>query len=558
MSADVFPIFAPALPDNAPFTAAQRAWLNGFFAGMFGVMRGSPAATASNGQAMIGHAMNGQTVPALNGSAAVPAMTAAPAEDEDFPWHDPALSIVERLKLADEKPFPRKLMAAMAQLDCGACGYLCQTYAEAIAGGAEPDLTRCAPGGRETSKKLKELIAKDGATGAAPSIVTAEAGVKKVVSHPGVFDRDHPFPARLLKCTKLNGDGSAKDTRFVSFDLKNSGLKYVVGDALGLIPENCVETVEWILDALDLSGAEDVPGTEGEPTSLLEALHRQRVITKPSDNLLELLADHATDAEQAAALREMLNGDGAPEGTEVLDLLLKFTSARPAPEALVSALSPIAPRLYSISSSLAAHPDEVHLTVGVVRYLNCHDRQCKGVASTYLADRLKPGMKARVFIQTSHGFRLPADPATAIIMVGPGTGVAPFRAFLEERHATGAKGKNWLFFGDQHEAHDFLYRGELEQYQHTGTLNRLDTAFSRDGDQKLYVQHRMAEQGEELWKWLSDGAHFYVCGDAKRMAKDVDNALRAVVAKHGAMSDEAAGQFVSQMAKDNRYLRDVY
>jgi sulfite reductase (NADPH) flavoprotein alpha-component len=254
----------------------------------------------------------------------------------------------------------------------------------------------------------------------------------------------------------------------------------------------------------------------------------------------------------------MLNGDGAPEGTEVLDLLLKYPSARPSPESLVAALAPISPRLYSIASSRAAHPDEVHLTVGVVRYLNCHGRQCKGVASTYMADRLKPGMKVRVFLQTSHGFRLPADPNTPVIMVGPGTGIAPFRAFLEERHATGAKGKNWLFFGDQHEAHDFLYRDEIEQYQRGGTLSRIDTAFSRDSDQKLYVQHRMAERGQELWDWLQSGAYFYVCGDAKRMAKDVDNALKAIVAKHGGMSDEAAAGYVSEMAKNKRYLRDVY
>jgi sulfite reductase (NADPH) flavoprotein alpha-component len=541
----------PVLPDSAPFSPAQRAWLNGFFAGMMGLMRGG-AASVENGAPANGTASsNGAT---SNGAAA----PGAPAVEEEFPWHEPSLSIAERLTLADDKPFPRKLMAAMAQLDCGACGYLCQTYAEAIASGTEGDLTRCAPGGRETSKKLKELVSKGGAE-AAPSIIATEVGtVKKLPAAAGKFDRDHPFPARLLKCTKLNAEGSAKDTRFVSFDLKGSGLHYVVGDALGVYPENCIETVEWILDAIDCSGAEDVPGTDGAPTSLLDALHRHRTITKPSDNLLELLAETATDAAEAEALRVMLNGDGAPEGTEVLDLLTKYPSARPSPEQLVSALPPVAPRLYSIASSLAAHPDEVHLTVGVVRYLNCHGRQCKGVASTYLSDRLKPGMKVRVFLQTSHGFRLPADPNTPIIMVGPGTGIAPFRAFLEDRHATGAKGKNWLFFGDQRETYDFLYREELENYKNAGTLTRLDTAFSRDSDQKLYVQHRMAEHGKELWDWLQSGACFYVCGDAKRMAKDVDNALKSVIAKHGGMSDDAVAGYVGEMGKNKRYLRDVY
>ena len=545
----------PMLPETAPFSSQQRAWLNGFFAGLVSTRNGATHVDVS-GQ---GSALNGST----GSTAAAPAVAAlaAPEADEEMPWHDPALSMADRLKLVDEKPFPRKLMAAMAQLDCGACGYLCQTYAEAIASGSEADLTRCAPGGRDTSKKLKELVAKGGATGKSPSIVTVDRGaVEKVPAAPAVgkYDRNHPFHSRLLKVVKLNGEGSAKDTRFVSFDLKGSGLDYVVGDALGLIPENDIEHVEWLIDALDLSGAEDVPGTDGHPTSLLEALHRQRTISKVTDNLLELMADHATNSDEAAALRAMLNGDGAPEGTEVLDLLLKYPSARPSPDRLVGALGPIQPRLYSIASSRAAHPDEVHLTVGVVRFLNCHGRQCKGVASTYLADRLRPGMKVRVFLQSSHGFRLPADPNKPIIMVGPGTGVAPFRAFLEERHSIGAKGKSWLFFGDQHEAHDFLYKDELARFQQAGTLTRLDTAFSRDSDQKLYVQHRMLEHGKEMWDWLNNGAYFYVCGDAKRMAKDVDNALKEIAAKHGNMSDEAAGQFVSQLAKDKRYLRDVY
>jgi sulfite reductase (NADPH) flavoprotein alpha-component len=528
------------LPETAPFSPAQRAWLNGFFAGMIDMMRGGAAA-------------NGRS-PAMADAAAVPAVAEV---EESFPWHDPALTIAERLKLADDKPYPRKLMAAMAQLDCGACGYLCQTYAEAIANGTEGDLTRCAPGGRETSKKLKDLVAKGGLEGA-PASITGVEPVRKPAAIPGKFDRNHPFPARLLKCSKLNGAGSAKDTRFISFDLKGSGLDYTVGDALGVVPENCIENVEWILEAMECSGAEDVPGTDGAPTSLLDALHHQRTINKPSDNLLELLARNATEDSEAIALRDMLNGDGAPEGTEVLDLLLAYPSARPSPEDLVGALAPIQPRLYSIASSRAAHPDEVHLTVGVVRYLNCHGRQCKGVASTYLADRVKPGMKVRVFLQKSHGFRLPADPATPVIMVGPGTGIAPFRAFLQERSATGATGKNWLFFGDQHAAHDFLYREELEQYQKAGTLHRLETAFSRDSSQKLYVQHRMAEHGAELWDWLQCGACFYVCGDAKRMAKDVDNALKAVVARHGGMSEDAAANYAAEMVQSKRYMRDVY
>jgi len=216
------------------------------------------------------------------------------------------------------------------------------------------------------------------------------------------------------------------------------------------------------------------------------------------------------------------------------------------------------PRLYSISSSPAAHPDEVHLTVGIVRYLNACGRQCKGVASTYMAERLRPGQKANVFVHASHGFAPPADPNTPMIMVGPGTGIAPFRAFLQERASRKSPGRNWLFFGDQRREHDFLYREELEKWLVDGTLSRMDLAFSRDQKEKVYVQTRMLERGREIWAWLQEGAHFYVCGDAKRMAKDVDNALKQIVAEHGQMSADDAGAYVSEMSKTKRYCRDVY
>jgi len=251
------------------------------------------------------------------------------------------------------------------------------------------------------------------------------------------------------------------------------------------------------------------------------------------------------------------------EGRDVLDLLDDFPSVRTSTRTeigeLISSLSALRPRLYSISSSLRAHPEQVHLTIGVVRYerAGC-ERTRKGVASTFLSERLRPGMRAGVFVQKSHGFRPPQSPETPMIMVGPGTGIAPFRAFLQDRMAMGATGKNWLFFGDQHEASDFLFQHELIEYSKCGLLTRLDTAFSRDQAEKIYVQHRMTQNGEELWSWLNDGAHFYVCGDARRMAKDVDKALQQVVAQHGAMSDEDAKNYVAQMAREGRYGRDVY
>lgn len=522
------PSVVPVLPDSAPFTPAQRAWLNGFFAGLFS----RAPVTAEPSQA-----------------------TPAPdqAEDDAAPWHDPALPMDERLKLAEGKPKPRLLMAAMAQLDCGACGYVCKTYAEAIASGEEKDLTRCAPGGRETAQKLKELNA----------IVPAEqVTVRSATAPPAAkpaSDRRHAVAARLLKNQPLNAPGSTKDTRLVVFDLHGSGLSYKAGDALGVIPENCPDTVGWVLEALDASGAESVPLPDGQALPLRDALLRHCTITQPSSGLVRLLAECAADPAERSALEAMLadDGPGIPQGIETLDLLSEFRSARPKLDAFVAALRPLRPRLYSISSSPKACPDEVHLTVGVVRYLNPKGRQCRGVASTYLAERLRPGQKAKVFVHASHHFAPPKDGDAPMIMVGPGTGIAPFRAFLQDRSA-GSRGRSWLFFGDQRSEHDFLYREEIEKWLVDGVLTRLDTAFSRDQADKVYVQHRMLERARELWAWLQDGAHFYVCGDAKRMARDVDAALKRLVAEQGGMSDEAAAAWVADLTKSGRYSRDVY
>jgi sulfite reductase (NADPH) flavoprotein alpha-component len=496
----------------------------------------------------------------------VAAPTAAAAavveeEDEATPWHDPALSMDERQALAEGKPLGKRLMAAMAQLDCGACGYICQTYADAIASGEDTDVTKCAPGGRETSKKLKELLAMVPAEqvtvrGKPASSAPTSTSASRHAAH----DRKHPFHARLLRNQQLNAAGSTKDTRHIVFDLHGSGLTYKAGDALGVIPENCPDAVAWLLEALDASGAETVTLADGATMDLHDALLRHVTITQATGDVVKILAAAATDPAEAAALNALLADDspGMPDGHEIIDLLQKYPSARPEVPAFVAALRPIRPRLYSISSSPAAHAEEVHLTVGVVRYLNPLGRQCKGVASTYLAERLRPGQKAKVFVHASHGFAPPADPDAPMIMVGPGTGIAPFRAFLEDRAARGHRGRNWLFFGDQRRDHDFLYREELEKWLLDGVLTRLDVAFSRDRKDKIYVQNRLLERGREVWAWLEQGGHFYVCGDAKRMAKDVDNALKQIVAEHGNMSTDAAAAYVGELAKSKRYARDVY
>ena len=536
----------PLLPESAPFSSAQRAWLNGFFAGLLGL--GGEGNGNGNGAASAG-------------AAATATAPAAVAEaEEDFPWHDPAMPMDERLKLAEERPYERKLMAAMAQLDCGACGYLCKTYSEAIAAGQEKSLTKCAPGGKETARKLKELVAAHGATttsgvamkslvaGNGPAATTTNgAAMKSVVAQPA-YDRSRPFPAKLIASLPLNRPGSQKDTRHVMINLAGSDLAYKPGDALGVFPENCPELVDELLRVL---GAADRP-------DLRAALIRESSLARPSDDLVERLVECATDPDEADHLTRLRDGeDDWIDTADLLDVLRRYPSARMDAEELVSLLAPLQPRLYSISSSLRAHPEEVHLTVGAVRYTK-NERVRKGVASTFLAERVPAGSEVRVFLHPSHRFQLPDDGDTPMIMVGPGTGIAPFRAFLEERQALGAGGKNWLFFGDQCQATDFLYQEELRKFQQDGLLTRLDTAFSRDQAEKIYVQDRMRDRARELWGWLEEGAHFYVCGDAKRMASDVDRALHEIIADQGGLSVEEAKAYVAKMTKAGRYQRDVY
>jgi sulfite reductase (NADPH) flavoprotein alpha-component len=518
----------PVLPETAPFTPAQRAWLNGFFAGL---LSAEPLAAA----------------------AAAP----APELAEDFPWHDPTLQLDERMKLAEGRTPQRRMMAAMGQLDCGQCGYLCKTYAEAIASGTEGDLTRCVPGGKPTAKLLKVLVAE-----APPPAAPAAAASSPTSTAPARLrvDRDHPATARLLRSEPLNRAGAEKQTQNVVLSLAGTGLDYAPGDSLGVWPINQGEEVELVLAILRAKGSEEVALPSGATLTVREALLKRCNLREPSDELLLLLSRTARDDIEATRLARMADdtaGLAAAGVHDVFDLLVKFRSARPPIVEFVQALAPLQPRLYSIASSLKCHPAEVHLTVAVVRY-DLHARGYQGVASCFFADRLRRGARVPVYMQRAHGFGLPTDPAAPIVMIGPGTGVAPFRAFLQERAATGAPGKSWLFFGNTRRELDFLYRGELEGYLRKGALARLDTAFSRDQGHKVYVQHRLREQGAELWRWFEEGAYIYVCGDAQRMAKDVDEALKGVVAEHGAMSAEKAAEYVARLAKAGRYARDVY
>lgn len=532
------------LPESAPFSGAQRAWLNGFIAGILDGNAESNTATASAGSASTASPSATQTVQVAE-------------VEEHFPWHDATLTLDDRMKLAEGASPERQLMAAMAQLDCGSCGYLCKTYAEAIATGADKDLNKCTPGGKATASKLKELIKL---TINASGPVKSVAVPKPAAESAGQHSRSHPFPAPLICSRRLTSDSSEKDVRHVEIGLKGSGLTYKVGDALGVWPENDLDLVCGILDRLQTTGAEEAKSIDGNPTSLFDALRRERVITQPTEALIELLVDYCTDHQEGKRLQNMLTEQGGEplEGLHVLDILKLVPSSYPPSRYFVDALGTIQPRLYSISSSPKAHVGQVHLTVGTVRYKNKLGRHVGGVASTYLAERLRPGEKLRVFVHESKHFGLPDDIHAPIIMIGPGTGIAPFRAFLHERRAVGSRGKSWLFFGDQRASSDFLYRDELDDLRRDGYLARMDTAFSRDQAEKVYVQHRMKQRGAELWKWLNEGAHLYVCGDAKRMASDVDKTLQEIVCQEGKLQPDSAKQFVKELSQNGRYQRDVY
>lgn len=378
------------------------------------------------------------------------------------------------------------------------------------------------------------------------------------------YDKNNPFPARLVDRRRLSAASSQKDTQHFSVSLAGSGLTYKCGDSLGVFPANNPQTVAAVLKAAGFTGDELVTiPKDTAPIPLQQALSKRLSLNGPTYKFAQLLHDRATDAAEKARLAAAI-GEVDPEKKkawmeqrEFLDLLEEHPSAKLGAQEFIELLRKLMPRLYSISSAPSKYPDEIHLTVAVVRY-ETNGRQREGVCSSYLSERTHLNEpEVPVFVAESH-FGLPADDNIPVIMVGPGTGVAPFRSFVMDRATRGAKGKNWLFFGDQRKDSDFLYADEWAAYLQSGVLTRLDLAFSRDQPAKIYVQDRMRENAAELWQWLQSGAYFYVCGDAKRMAKDVDAALHAIVAEQGGLTPEAAVDWVKQFKKDGRYQRDVY
>jgi len=398
------------------------------------------------------------------------------------------------------------------------------------------------------------------AASSGPAPVEGTSAAAAVVAAESEYTRSNPFKAEVLENLNLNGRGSDRETRHVEISLEGSNLQYEPGDCLGIYPENHPRLVDEIIEAMGWSGNEQVVvGKSGEQSNLRDAFLRHfeiTVLTKPLvQNFAKLTANEAlvklASAGNESELRAYMNGK------DLLDLIQDFSLKGIGAEQFTAQLRKLPARLYSISSSSKANPDEVHVTVRSVRYESA-GRERYGVCSVHLAERVEIGDTLPVFIQHNPNFKLPANTETPIIMIGPGTGVAPFRAFLSEREELGAEGRTWLFYGDQHFLTDFLYQVEWQSWLEKGVLTRMDVAFSRDTDKKVYVQHRMLEKSKELYEWLQAGAHVYVCGDEKRMAHDVHAALSQILQQEGGLSEEAAAQYLSDMQEHNRYQRDVY
>ncbi|TES53174.1 assimilatory sulfite reductase (NADPH) flavoprotein subunit [Halalkalibacterium halodurans] len=390
--------------------------------------------------------------------------------------------------------------------------------------------------------------------------VPAQPAAPEAKAVETVYSRKNPFRAEVLENINLNGRGSNKETRHLELSLEGSGLTYEPGDALGIFPENDPELVDLLLNELKWDANEVVAvDKQGERLPLKEALTSYFEITVLTKKLIQQAAE-LLDNEKLRALTASENAQQLKayiDGRDLVDFVRDFGPINASPQEFVSILRKMPPRLYSIASSIAANPEEVHLTIGAVRY-HAHGRDRKGVCSILCAERLQPGDTVPMFIQPNKNFKLPESPETPIIMVGPGTGVAPFRSFMQEREEAGATGKSWMFFGDQHFVTDFLYQTEWQKWLKDGVLTRMDVAFSRDTEEKVYVQHRMLEHSKELYKWLEEGAVFYVCGDKTNMAKDVQEALLEIIEKEGGKSREEAEAYLAEMKKQKRYQRDVY
>jgi len=573
------------IPDNAPYSETQRAWLNGFFAGMHSHMVHS-AGSINQANARLLHILFGSQT---GNSESLAHDAAAAAKSHGLVPVVKSMDEVDIQQLADmqylliitstygEGAMPDNAELLWQTANSDAAPRLEQVnYSVLALGDTSYDLFCQA--GINWDNRLAELGANrvlervdcDTDFEAAAEHWLSEVipllaegaetiAVLDTAAQPAksTYNRKNPFPAKLLVNRILTALDSSKETRHYEISIAGSGLSYEAGDALCVIPSNCPDLVAAIVQALKCSGEEDEP-VNGELLTLSEALRTRFEIKLPGKELLEEIAKRSGDQ----TLNGLLSGDKEQLeaylwGRDILDLLLEFPAAEFTAAEFLRLLKPLQHRAYSISSSGKAHPDSVHLTVASVRY-QAHGRQHKGVCSTYLADLVDADTAVNVFFTPNNSFRVPNDDSRPIIMVGPGTGIAPFRAFLQERQFRNAAGKNWLFFGDRNAATDFIYREEIEALQSSGLLTRLDLAFSRDQAEKIYVQDKMQEHGAELYAWLEQGGYFFVCGDAYRMAKDVDQALHDIIRNHGGKTLLEAAEYVNQLKKEKRYVRDVY
>ncbi|WP_103935122.1 diflavin oxidoreductase [Bryocella elongata] len=390
---------------------------------------------------------------------------------------------------------------------------------------------------------------------------TATAPAPAASGHTSKYTRNAPYTSRVLVNQRLTGPESEKETIHIEMELED-GMHYTPGDAVGIIPTNRIEAVEGVLKALNYTGDERVLDHYKNEISFEEALTRHLAIGKLARGAVNQYAKLCGE-NVPAGLKELLGADNKAKaeeytwGREFVDLITEFPGIITAPQQLFNVLQRLTPRMYSIASSIAMHPNQVHTVIRVIRY-NTHGAERQGVCSGNMAERAPVGGTMPVFLHENNAFRLPENTDAPVIMIGPGTGIAPFRAFLEERAVTGQKGKNWVIFGEQRSVSDFLYKDEFEEWQQSGVLNLFHTAFSRDQQKKVYVQDRMTENAAELYKWLEEGAYFYVCGDASRMAKDVETALLDAIAKGQDSTPEAAQEYLTAMKKAKRYQRDVY
>lgn len=583
----------PYLPNVIPFNDEQKQWLGGFFAGLHSrlLTMGDSTATVAAGKPLTiiygSQTGNAEGVAEQAAEEAKAHGMTATVQDMDDVELDELVN-AERLLVVTstygegEMPdnaqalweaisedhsengppsFANTYYSVLALGDTSYDGFctagkewdarLEQLGGQRIADRIDCDIDYDEPSEEWIANVLPIITEKGSQESAAGSPVATEN--KKAKSK---YNRKNPLAAELITQRVLTGKASSKEVCHFEFSLGDSGESYNAGDALNIIPQNRPDLVDEFLTRFAVNGDDAAPGNSGK--TLRQVLSEDLEIRAPSKELLAEIAKRSNDDE----INRLLENDDKEAlddflwGKDVIDLL-GCSGATLSIEELIALSKPLAPRAYSISSSIKKHANEVHLTVGSVRY-KTNERDHNGVASTFLADIAKEGDKIHCYFSPNKNFAIPEDGELPIIMVGPGTGIAPFRAFLEEREATNAKGDNWLFFGDRNSASDYLYQEEIEAMQASGLLSRIDLAFSRDQKEKIYVQNRMLEHGAELFAWLERGGYFYICGDAYRMAKDVDKALHTLIGEHGNMNEDEATAYVNKLKKEKRYVRDVY